>query len=147
MRGSAFIRIAVSGGLLSLTFWGYGAVVQAQSGDLAYRIVEQRSIPNGGFARTIVLSKANPSESVLRSLGERLRQDTKGERNAFVWAYDNERAARNRRAAVTESLSKAELQHHDRHYVALYSRNANTGHHEYEYYPKGFGGTFVKVKY
>ncbi len=147
MNGSTLMRKVLIGIFTAFAFCNHEAVAQTQAGDLAYRVIEQRSIPNGGFARTIVINTVNPSESALRGLGERLKQDTKSERNAFVWVYDEERAARNRRAAISEKLSKAELQHHDRHYVALYSRNANTGHHEFEYYPKGFTGPFVKVKY
>lgn len=119
-----------------------------QSGIAApqYKIIEQRSFANGGFGRVIVVAP-NPSAAELRAFGEKLRQDTRNERNAFVWLYDDERAARIRRALTSENLPKSELRHHDRHYLALYSRNASTGLHEFEYYPQGFDGVSFKVKY
>lgn len=131
------VRITIC--TLLLTIGGHEAV-HAQSADSGYRIVEQWSIPNGGFGRVVVLNKAKPSESVLRSLGDKLRQVTSAERNAFVWVYDDERAARNRRASIAERLTKTERQHHDRHYMAVYIRNANAGYHQYQFYPKGFDG-------
>ena len=120
----------------------------SQSGAAApsYKVLEQWSIPNGGFGRAIVV-KANPTEEELRALGEKLRQDTRNERNAFVFVYDDERAARNRRAAFSEKLPKTDLRHHDRHQVAKYFRNANTGFHELDITAKGLDGPNAKVKY
>lgn len=143
------MRALLAGLLAILILFNHGVVAQTPAGHLSYKVLEQRSITNGGFYRTIVVSKVNPSEADLRALGEKLKQDTKSERNAWIWVYDDERAARNRLAAGSEKLTKTELQHHDRHWVALYSRNANTGHHELQIYPRGFSdnGPFVQVKY
>jgi len=121
-------------------------MAQPNTAVLSYKIVEQWSIPNGGFGRAILV-KANPTETELRALGERLRQDTRNDRNAFIFVYDDEGAARNRRAAFAEKLSKGELKHHDRHQVAKYFRNANTGFHELDITSKGLDGPNAKVKY
>jgi hypothetical protein len=86
-------------------------------------------------------------DAQLRALGEKLRHDTRNERNAFVFIYDDERAARHRLAAFSGKLTKAELIHHDRHQVAKYFRNANTGFHELDLTPKGLDGPGSKVKY
>jgi hypothetical protein len=149
MNGGISMRELLAVLLAVLVLPNHGAVAQTPAGHLSYKVLEQRSIPNGGFARTIVVSKANPNEADLRALGEQLKRDTKSERNAFIWVYDDERAARNRLAAISEKLPKTESQHHDRHYVALYSRNANTGNHELQIYPSGFSdnGPFIQVKY
>jgi len=112
----------------------------------AYKVIEQWSIPNGGFGRVIVVAPS-PGEADLRALGEKLRQDTRNERNAVVFVYDDSRAAEYRRAAISEKLPKAELQHHDRHRVAMYLRNVNTGFHELDITPEGLGGPNAKVKY
>lgn len=112
----------------------------------AYKVVEQWRIPNGGFGRTIVI-KSSPTEGELRALGDHLKRDTQSERNSVVVVYDTERAARNRLAAFNDKLTKAELQYHDRHRVALYLRNANTGYHELAMTVKGLDGPNVKVKY
>ena len=119
---------------------------QADSPTHSYKIVEQWRIPNGGFGKAIVI-KANPTEAELRSLGEKLKQDTKNDRNAFIFVYDDAHAARNRLAAFNEKLSKSELQHHDKHQVAKYFRNANTGFHELDITANGLGGPNTEVKY
>jgi hypothetical protein len=121
-------------------------VAQSTGAALSYTVLEQWGLPNGGFGRTIVV-KANPTEEELRTLGEKLRQDTRHERNAFIFVYDDERAARNRLAAFSEKLPSADLRHHDRHQVAKYFRNANTGFHELDITPMGLDGPNVKVKY
>jgi hypothetical protein len=122
------------------------AIAQPNVAAPSYKIVEQWTIPSGGFGRAIVV-RTNPTEAELRALGEKLRHDTRSDRNAFVFVYDDERAARNRRAAFIEKLSKSELQHHDRHQVAKYFRNANTGFHELDISVQGLGGPSAKVKY
>src|SRR3989304_5926064 len=108
--------------LAVLILLNHGSIAQTPASHLSYKVLEQRSIANGGFSRVIVVTKVNPSEADLRALGERLKQDTKSDRNAFIWVYDDERAARNHRAAASAKLTKKELQYHDRHYFALYSR-------------------------
>lgn len=140
-------RRLFAGLFTALALCVYDATAQVSANDLTYRVVAQRPITNGGYSRTIVVNKAGPSESELRALGEKLKKDTKADRNAIVWAYDDERAARNRNAALAETLSKKETKHHDRHYVAIYMRIASSGHHEYQYYPKGFDGPDFRVNY
>lgn len=111
-----------------------------------YKVIEQWPIPNGGFGKTVLI-KANPGESEMRMLGDRLREDTKSDRNAFIFIYDDEQAARNRRAASASKLSDNGLRHHDRHRVGTYLRNANTGFHELDITTKGLDGPDVKVTY
>lgn len=125
---------------------GDGADAQSNPAAPSYTVVEQWSIPNGGFVRVIVV-KANSTEAELRALGEKLKRDTRAERNAIVYVYDDQRAARNRGEAFSENLPKAELQHHDRHRVALYWRNANTGVHELDLTSLGLDGPNIKVTY
>jgi hypothetical protein len=93
------------------------------------------------------VNKVNPTEVELRSLGQKLRQYTKSERNAFIFVYDDERAARNRVAAFREKLPEAETRYHDRHAVAVYARNAETGFHQFKLHPKGLDGPAVIVPY
>src|SRR5882672_3722900 len=119
MTVSTWTRVLLTGLSATLFVISIGSMAQPNTAVLSYKIVEQWSIPNGGFGRAILV-KANPTETELRALGERLRQDTRNDRNAFIFVYDEEGAARNRRAAFAEKLSKAELKHHDRHQVAKY---------------------------
>ncbi len=146
MTLSTWTRVFLAGLSATLLLLSEELIAQSNAAAPSYKIVEQWSIPNGGFGRAIVV-KANPTEAELRALGEKLGQDTRDDRNAFVFIYDDERAARNRHAAFSEKLAKAELRHHDRHQVAKYFRNANTGFHELDITPKGLDGPNTKVKY
>ena len=97
---------------------------------VSYRVVETWSIPNGGFGRAIVVPARMRNEASLRALGLRLRADTKADRNAFIFVFDSERAAGVRRAVVNGRASDADLAVYDKHFIAVYNRNANTGFHE-----------------
>jgi hypothetical protein len=114
---------------------------------LSYKIVEEWAIPEGGFGRTIVLKKANPTQAELRALGQKLRQYTEREGNAFIFVYDDERAARYRLAAFREELTEAQARYHDRHAVAVYAHNTNTGFHQFTLHPKGLVGPTVILPY
>jgi hypothetical protein len=102
------------------------AVSQPQS-RIAYDVVRQWTIPNGGFGRVVVISKANAKESGLRALGETLKYDTASDRNTFVFIFDDRRAAAMYERAL--NLNKKDGRFYDRHFVAMYSRNINTGLH------------------
>jgi hypothetical protein len=146
MTVNSWTRIVLSALSAMLLLESTVSIAQSSVAAPSYKIIEQWTIPNGGFGKAIVI-KANPTEADLRTLGEKLKQDTRNDRNAFVFVYDDERAARNRRAAFSEKLPEADLKHHDRHRVASYFRNANTGFHELDMTPKGLDGPNSKVKY
>jgi hypothetical protein len=112
-----------------------------------YTIVRQWTIPNGGFGKVILLSKSGPNEQELRALGEKLKRDTASDRNAWIFVYDDERAARNRDAALSEKLSVTDMKQHNRHMVASYARNANTGYHMLLINVAGLDGPSINVKY
>jgi DNA-binding LacI/PurR family transcriptional regulator len=141
-------RIAIchllAGLFAAIVFLSDGAHAQSR---LSYKIVEEWAIPNGGFGRTIVVNKVHPTEAELRSLGQKLTQYTKSEGTAYIFVYDDERAARNRLAAFREELTEAETRYHDRHAVAVYARNAETGFHQFRLHPKGLDGPAVIVPY
>lgn len=119
---------------------------QAQPASHGYKVIEEWKIPNGGYGRAVVV-KPNPVESELRALGEKLKQDTKRDRNAFIFIYDDEKAARNRRAAAADRLAREDLKHYDKHFVGTYFRNGNTGFHQLTITVKGLDGPSVEVKY
>jgi hypothetical protein len=97
--------------------------VSARAVDLSYKVVEQWSIPAGGFGRAIVVNRPSPTEAQLRALGDQLRKDTRGDKFAFVFVYDDERAARNRRLVASQELSGAELHHYEAHFFGSYIRS------------------------
>src|SRR6266571_3714411 len=65
---------------------------------VVYNVVDEWSIPNGGYGRVVVVDPAQRSEAGLIALADQLRRDTKDDRNAFVFIYDDPRAARLRKA-------------------------------------------------
>jgi hypothetical protein len=110
-------------------------------------VVEQWSIPNGGFGRLIVIPDTAGNEASLRALGEELRYDTREGRNAFVQVYTSARAAAMRHQAIRGTLSRRSSAFYDRHFVAQYDRNANTGYHQLTITPKGVDGPQIEVSY
>lgn len=69
----------LAGFFAAFTFLAHDASAQTNVATLSYKIVEQWSIPNGGFGKAIVVNKPNPTEQELRALGEKLKQETKGD--------------------------------------------------------------------
>lgn len=114
---------------------------------ITYRAIDERAIPNGGYVRVVVIDPKNRNDSDLRALGDLLRKDTASDRNAFVFIYDDQRAANQRKAAMDDRLSKKDLSHHDNHWVGSYTRNANTGLHRLAYGLSGFNGSQTLVNY
>ncbi len=114
---------------------------------ISYRVIEEWRIPNGGYGRIIVIDPIHRNEKHLRMLGDQLRADTKKDRNAFIWVYDDEKAARMRKAALGERLNKKDLEHHDKHMIGDYARNANTGFHTLIIRLEGLDGPPLEVKY
>jgi hypothetical protein len=112
-----------------------------------YRTIEQWPIANQGHGRAIVVTVAKPSQAQLKAVAEHLKIETRADRMAFVWIYDDDRAARNRRAATSGRLSSAEEAAYARHFVAQYQRNANSGLHSLFVYPKGGNGPQIEIKY
>jgi hypothetical protein len=112
-----------------------------------YRIVEQWSIPNGGYGKVIVIADSLTTDSGLRALGEQLKYDTRDDRNAFVTVFSDVRAAGMRQKAMDDALSKSEARFYDAHLVADYTRNANTGFHRLSLLPKGLNGPQSEINY
>lgn len=96
---------------------------------VAYSVVEEWSITNGGYGRVIVVDPSLRSEAGLLALADQLRRDTRADRNAFVFIYDDRDAAKLRKAALEEQLSDRVMKFHDDHFIGTYFRNANTGFH------------------
>jgi len=121
------------------------AAPEAAGTTVAYKVVEQWSVPNGGYGRVVVIDPKQRSEAGLRALAEKLRRDTAADRNAFVFIYDNARAASLRKAANAEKLNKPDTKFHDDHALGSYIRNGNTGFHELNMLLQGPGGPVKRV--
>ncbi|MGB7510576.1 MAG: hypothetical protein WBP54_04715 [Pelodictyon phaeoclathratiforme] len=114
---------------------------------ISYQVIDQWPIPNGGYGRAIVVDPKNCTDSGIRALGDKLRSDTALDRNAFVFIYNDSRAAGLRKAALDERLNKKDLKYHDNHMVGSYMRNANTGHHRLSFGLSGVNGPQTIMDY
>jgi hypothetical protein len=112
-----------------------------------YRIIEEWTVPNGGYVRIIVIDPVHRNEQDMRELGDSLRYDTKDDRNAVVFVYDDEKAARMRKDALAEQLSEQDLADHDTHMIGHYTRNINSGFHALNIVLDGIDGPSIEVKY
>jgi hypothetical protein len=105
---------------------------------IPYVVYREWDIPNGGHGKEIVISPSFRNDSDLTTLGLQLKREAQHDRHSFVAIYDDEDAVRMRKDAVTENLSKEDLEFHDKHIIAMYSKNGNTGFHQFNYGLNGF---------
>jgi len=110
-----------------------------------YKIYREWEIPNGGYGRVILIDSATRNMDGLKKLGETLRHDTKHDRNAFVFVFDDVGAAALR--DNEPNLTDDERTFYEKHFVGSYLRNANTGFHQLNIFLNGLAGTVVKVTY
>lgn len=116
-----------------------------QTAQIAYEVVQEWPIPNGGYGRVIVVDVRYRNEAGLRKVAEQIKNDTRGDRNAFVFIYDDKRAAELRIAALEDRLNKEDLAHHDSHMIGSYFRNANTGYHALTMMLQGVMGSAKEI--
>ena len=75
---------------------------EAAKGSIRYEVVEEWTLPNGGYGRAIAVDGAQRTEEGLLALANQLRRETQGDRNAFIFIYDDRRAAVLRKEALAE---------------------------------------------
>jgi hypothetical protein len=112
-----------------------------------YTVVEKWSIPNLGLGQVIAIDPAHRTEKGLRALAEELKYNTRQDRVAYVWIYDNPRGAALHQAAQRGSLTPEQERLQERHLIGMYSRNAVSGYHGLAMYLPGGDGDPVEVEY
>lgn len=110
-----------------------------------YDIAKRWSIPNGGEGKVIVIPPALANEAGMTALADKLREDTRSDRNAFIFIFDDPQAAEMRDRL--NSLSPSEREFYQRHFMGTYIRNINTGFHEMEMHPTGMNGPSKQLKF
>lgn len=121
-----------------------------QTKSITYEVVKSWKIPNGGEGKLVVISPDLVNETEMLALGEKLKEDTKRDRNANISVYTNTKAAnlRERLSSETNPLTKEEDEYYNTHFIAQYDRNINTGYHQFTIYFDGVMGTNHKtIKY
>lgn len=113
--------------------------------DIKYEILQRWEIPNGGEGKSILISKDNLNEKDMAALGEKLKEDTKDDRNAFIFVYTDKKAAGLRDKVLTDDMTEAERDLYDINYVGQYNKNGNSGFHQFAIYFDGVMGTNSKT--
>lgn len=113
--------------------------------NVPYKVLERWAIPNGGYGELIVVDSSLVTPSIGRALGETIQRRTAGQRNAFVYVFRTERAARLWRKILAnpEMVSP----HYDRNFIGSYTRNGNTGFHRFDWFPSGINGTTTEYSF
>ena len=115
------------------------------NGDIIYEVIEQWSIPNGGYGKKILISRSYLNEEDMIALGNKLKQDTANDRNAFIQVYTNRDAADLRDKVLADEGTQTENELYDEHFVGLYSKNANNGNHQFNIFFDGTSGINQKT--
>lgn len=113
--------------------------------ELSYETVKSWDIPNGGQGKTVLISRSYFNESDMNRLGEKLRDENKNQRNAFVSVFTDRRAAEMRDRVLSDELTAEEQVFYDQHYVAQYTQNANSKLKRYVIYYDGPAGSNSKT--
>lgn len=121
--------------------------VPAPARRVPYEVTRQWAIPNGGYGRVIVIDPKHRTEADMRAIGEILKLDTKNDRNAFIYIFDNPRAAALYERAL--NLNDQDGRLYDQHFIGTYTRNINTGYHRLDIALKGYAtkGPIIQVNY
>lgn len=115
---------------------------------ITYEVVKRWSIPNGGEGKVVLIPPDYLNEIDMTALGEKLKNDTKNDRNAFIFVFTDKKAADMRDKVLSDELSDTDRDFYDKHYVGQYNKNANSGFHEFAIYFDGVMGTNHKtIKY
>ena len=112
---------------------------------IKYSIYHQWAIPNEGYGKLIVIDKKFRNREDLIALINKIKFDTKSDRNAFIWVYDDEKAAA--MFKNIDSLSETDLKYYDNHFLADYTKNINTGYHQVSIMPEGSNGKIETIKF
>ena len=114
---------------------------------ITYEIIERWAIPNGGEGKTIVISRDLLNPADMTRLGEMLLDDTRRDRNAFIFIFTDASAALVWSASLDRTPAEQELM--NKHFIGSYTRNINTGFHKLEVSFTGFltGDDFFTVEY
>lgn len=111
---------------------------------LTYSIVEKWSIANGGEGKVILIAPALATEEGMVALAQKLWYDTRNDRHAFIFIYDDIRAAKMYRD-ILKQQDNARLQIYDRHFMGSYTRNINTGFHHMDMHVQGLNGPMKQI--
>lgn len=103
-----------------------------------FTVIREWSIPNGGRGQALLLRDSALTMEMGASIADAVVASNRAQRNAFIFIYKSERAARMQERMF--SLTPAEERHYNANFIGDYTKNANTGYHRFDWYPKGING-------
>lgn len=112
---------------------------------IEYKVYREWKIPNGGYGKVILIDESDKNENNLRKLGDTLKYDTRNDRNSFIFVFDDIKAAAMQQNAM--NLNKTDDDFYDVHFIADYTKNANTGFHKFNIMLNGVNGKTITVEY
>ncbi len=112
---------------------------------VSYEIIERWPIPNGGEGKSVVVSHDYFNESDMILLGKKLKEDTKYDRNAAIFVYDDKQAALMKDKVLSDKLSAKDSDFYDKHYIGQYFKNGNSDFDQFTIYFDGVLGSNQKV--
>ena len=110
-----------------------------------YQIIQRWQIPNGGEGKVILIPKEYVNDADMTALGEKLKKDTSGDRNAVIEVFSDRQASLLRDKVFNNTATKEETDLYDKNYVGSYTKNINTGYHKFEIFFDGVMGTNNKT--
>lgn len=110
----------------------------------SYRLVESRA-----SIRVIFVEPACDDLESMKALGDKLRTDFSAESIIIAMIFDDLRAAKmyDRMLDAGGSLGAEEDRFYDKHNIGNYSKNLNTGFHQYIITLQGADGHQVEINY
>ena len=113
--------------------------------EIEYQIIHEWVINNGGYGRVLLIDPKFRNENDLKKLGEEIKDTTLNDRNAFVFVYDDIKAAQMQENVM--NLNEDDGAFYDEHFVLTYSKNINTGLNQLVIMVDGLNGDSIIIDY
>lgn len=112
---------------------------------VSYEVLQQWDINNGGKGEVVLIPTDYLNEADMTALGQKLKEDTKNDKNAFIMVFTDKKAAVLRDKMIDSSMTKDEEKFYDAHYVGQYTKNGNSGLNAFAIYFDGVSGSNNKT--
>ncbi len=112
---------------------------------ISYEVLQQWDINNGGKGKVILIPADYLNETDMVALGQKLKDDTKNDKNAFIMVFTDKKAAALRDKVIGNTMTKDEEKFYDTHYIGQYTKNGNSGFHAFAIYFDGVSGNNNKT--
>jgi len=112
---------------------------------ISYEVLQQWDINNGGKGKIILIPADYLNEADMTTLGQKLKSDTKNDKNAFIMVFTDKKAAVLRDKVIGDTMTKDEEKFYDTHYVGQYTKNGNSGLNAFAIYYDGVSGSNNKT--